>query len=54
MIRVIVDKFKSITGVAIMEQLILSMEKTMNGRQWLILVIKDKYPTGEQECKGHF
>lgn len=26
----------------------------MNGRQLLSLVLKDRYSTGEQKCKGHF
>lgn len=36
-----------------MEQLILSVEKNMNGRQLLSLVINDRYSTGEQEGRGH-
>lgn len=42
MIRVTVDTYTSIMGVEMLEQLILPVEKTMNERQFLRLIMKDK------------
>lgn len=42
MIRVTVDTHTSIMGVEMLEQLILPVEKTMNERQFLSLIMKDK------------
>lgn len=53
-IWVVVDRCKSIMGVEMKEQLILPMEKIMNGRPLLSLLTKDEHSTGEQKCKGHF